>query len=655
MNFKCIFPLAGVAAGILAADTLFEGIFFPAVIIGCSILVWLFISYVSKDPQKALKFSSLHNIWILLLFMGIGSFDYDQMSRPNISGEINDRKCLIKGRIDDVKYLSEGDRFKLNVLSIKTSSGENIPQRNLNVLVSTDGFIAEKGDLISFETTLSPIKDLSYAHRLKHRGIFYQCKVKSTEIKKTGEASSFSLFFHHLRQKLISEIENSSLQRPTSDFLISFILGEKSLLPQPSKTILSSAGMAHILALSGMHVAIILSILVALLFPLSLLGYPKTGRIIAILLIWVYVVLTGSSPSTVRAAIMASFLAGAILLERKNIALNALMMATLLILLLNPLNLWDIGLQLSFLCVASILIFKEKLNPVDHHAHPHLYKFTDAVLITLICTLSTWMLIAYYFGNIPLMFLPSNVILLPLLPLFTAFALIYIFLLSIGIDAFFIAKFLDFFHNIFLLSADTLSLSGNANLNINVPGVSVALWIAALVCAAIFIHTQKIFAKKFNIFSGSLLLILSVTFIFFNEEASAQNIKFLHSFTKTEVHHSRQQATLKYSFPRRSISKLNTSDFDIIFIDRKINNNSLHQIKEFFNNLTPNFLLIGSNADINQIAEILKEKENMTISKLVLHSGVGKNKKTELLRLLDEKHWDKIYSLRDNGSLVFDL
>ena len=83
---------------------------------------------------------------------------------------------------------------------------------------------------------------------------------------------------------------------------------------------------------------------------------------------------------------------------------NALLAACLVILLMDPSAVYDVGLQLSFLSVASILLFVSQLNPINRHLHPRLHLITSSILVSLVATLSTWVLVSYYFKRIPILF-----------------------------------------------------------------------------------------------------------------------------------------------------------------------------------------------------------------------------------------------------------
>lgn len=647
-----LFPLLGLASGIFLNAELIPGIAFATIALAIAFFIWIIVYTLTKNPLKGPKYTRLHLVWVFFLFLGLGALDFNFRSSFHLDEEIDGRNLTFTGKVTDIKYLSDGDRLQVEIKGVNDSLGRRIGVSNLSMLVKTDGFLVSKGNLISFRGKANKISNIGkFENSLLHRGISYRANIKQNRISVTGEDNSIFSPFERLKESIIIRIEKSSLNRDTGDFLTSILLGDKTFLRDDTRQTLSSAGMAHVLALSGMHVGIILSILLALLFPLSLAGYPKTRYLIAILFLWIYVAITGGAPSTVRAAIMATLLLGAILLERKNGALNSLMVAAFLILLISPYALWDIGFQLSFLCVLGIILFVRKVNPIDHRKHPVTYRVVEAICVTTVATLFTWTVTAYYFGTVPLLFLLSNFILLPLLPAFVGAGLLYILLLIIGIDFIFPARLLDYFHDFFVGTADKLSFSGSAVLNMEIPLFSVILWLLSLLFIAFSIYSITRRKAVYAFVSAGVMLIVSVTLMITLENTSKESLKFKHGFAEIIVQHKGADKINNLSFPRRSISSVSTPDFQIITIDAPLRADALQDIKPG-NKPYPLFIIAGSEADFNQIADLMN---GGNVNKVILHSGVGKNKKAELLRLIDESDFDKVYSLRENGSLEFPL
>lgn len=654
MKLKFLFPLFGFIIGTLFASFGWVNLYAAGSILGLSLALWIGVTFLAKNPLNAFRFSNLHLIWITLLFIGLAAFDFDIRCKPSISQPIHDEKCRITGKIYEAYTSSQGDVFKVKVSSIKDSLG-NVGCSNITMLVRTDGFVGNKGDIIRFSASpreiSSSIKNKSYLSKLQHEGISYTASVGWDKINKIGSSSALSDYFERIREKITILIENSSLDKETSAFLISILLGDKTFLSSETRDTLNSAGMAHILSLSGMHVAIMLTIFFSLLYPLSFLGWYRSRKIIALILLWGFVLLTGAAPSTVRAAIMASFIIVAFILERKNSALNALLVATLFILMYNPFYLWDVGLQLSFLCVASIIIFTNKLNPIDHHTHPKGYKIVNLTLVTIITSFTTWTLVAYYFHTIPLLFLPANFLLLPLLPIFVFLGALYVILLSLGIDFVWLAKALDLYQVLLVGTSDFLSLSGKAVINYSIKPLTVILWLIGILGLALTLYSKTPQFRKMATYSSTGLLLLAVSSIFLKDSPSQRTLLFSHSFTKMEAHLLADDNSTHLEFPRNKISSTKFKDIHILAVDTPATKELLPSLNSY-NRAKYRFLIIGPGADLSQIAHLVS---NFSFSKIFIHSGIGDKKKMEFLHLIDSSLWDIIHPLREKGSLEITL
>lgn len=646
---KFLFPLIGLISGIFISSECFPELWFSLVCIGIALTVWSILTIISKNPAKGIKYQSWHNLWIILLFTGIGAADYVFNKPQEINSKLLELPLECEGNIEEIRYSTNGDRF---IVSLDKISGKNlgtIEPKNVKVLLNTDGFVGTKGDVIRFKGILRKIISdnlgtIHYSYLIR-QGISLFSNIKYSNIEIIGRDKNIGTFFAGLKDNLIISIENSSLQRDTAEFLISILLGDKSLLSMETRQTLTSAGMAHILALSGMHVAIILSIVLTLLFPLSLQGHHNIRRILAICIIWIYVIFTGCYPSTVRAALMATFLITAILLERKNSALNALFASVFIILAANPYYLWDTGLQLSFICVASILLFTSKFNPIDRHKHPATFKIVNIILISIITTACTWTLVSHYFGFVPLMFLPSNFLLLPLLPFFVATGLFYIVMLSLGVDLHLMATLLDKFQLFFIGGADILSFPDN--LQMSLPSLSVILWLAGILILVYTIHCYKQSHKYISLILAGVTFFFSVYFPFLHKESDNTKIRFVHNFSQLEVHLINSGSNSPIIFPRNTIAKAKAKGQNIISIDCKLSKNPISFENEILST-EKNILFIGANADLKQISELINSS---IFHKVILHTGIGKNQKEELMSYVEEEHWDKIQSLRDLGTL----
>ena len=136
---KFLFPLLGLATGIYVSADLFPGLLMPSLCIVLGVVIWFLITRLSKDPIKGKVLSPFHSLWIFLLFAGIGAINFHLFCAPKTDREIAGNLLCFQGKITDVKTLAEGDRFKINVQSIKNKEGQIYKISNINLLLKTDG------------------------------------------------------------------------------------------------------------------------------------------------------------------------------------------------------------------------------------------------------------------------------------------------------------------------------------------------------------------------------------------------------------------------------------------------------------------------------------------------------------------------------------
>ena len=655
MVYTFLIPLCGCAAGIWCSSELFTGYTFPAICFGMGFLFWVTARLLSRNFKEIRKVGTLHKIWIFFLFMGIGSIDFEGLCKVSTLTYPDKEQLNITGRIYECRSLASGDIFKLKINKITDSSGNNIDFRNAALLLKTDGLCAGINDIIEFKGVLHKFQaesehDKKYASLMHHEGIDYYAYIKSDNIIKKGKEKGLKEFFYNIRTKLIIMIEKSHLDRKTRNFMVSILLGDKTFLNHTQRDLFTYAGLGHILALSGLHVGIIFAIFSIIFSPIGLTGRNSLKKSLAIAFTWLYVALTGFSPSTVRAACMATFVILAFFTQRKNSALNALFAATLFILLFNPRTLWNLGLQLSFLSVLFIILLVEKFNVVDRHTHYRIYNFISLVLISCLASGVTWILAAYYFKNVPLLFLPANILILPFMPFFISGAILYVFLLSLNIDFSILRYLLDLFVTFLYDAVKFLSLNGESVINLGVEEAAVGLWLIGILALTISFYSKK--QLKFYLLPSSLVCLVS-TFLFIGIESPADNLslEIPYSFTNMEANIITGDKKHKLTFERNTLSKSSFEQLNLLSVDTPLTPEGLESLQNLEKGKI-NILFVGPRAEFSQIRTLANHE---FIYKVVLHSQIGNRMKEDLIGDLSEEAIEKIYSLRENGSFNLSL
>lgn len=215
-------------------------------------------------------------------------------------------------------------------------------------------------------------------------------------------------------------------------FLAAVFLGRRELLGQ-QRELFSSAGISHLLAISGLHIGLTSAIL---FFFLGFFSIPFRLRLgISSVFLYFYTFLSGASPSTLRAVIMYSVFSFSFFLKRRPNSFNSLGLAGLICLLIDPSMLFAVGFQLSFLAVFAILI-GYKLFPIKLFKRSFLSYLTQIFFCSLLVTIFIAPLASYYFGKVHILGIVYNVLMIP----FFTFILALNFLLLIFSPFTFIAQ-----------------------------------------------------------------------------------------------------------------------------------------------------------------------------------------------------------------------
>ena len=223
------------------------------------------------------------------------------------------------------------------------------------------------------------------------------------------------LFFLRLRHRLLTRLDSMEAERDAQGVVAAMALGDKSALTQDLKDIYAVTGASHVLALSGLHLGIIYSLLSLLLGGRKLITHHCS--LFTIIGIWAYVFLVGMPVSVVRAALMLSLYALLSLGHRDKMSVNTLAFAAIVLLMLNPLSLFDVGFQMSFMAVLSIIVWVPLLMGVfsaDYLQTHRIVRWIWAmVAVSVAAQMGVAPLIAYYFGRFSPWFLLTNFVAVP--------------------------------------------------------------------------------------------------------------------------------------------------------------------------------------------------------------------------------------------------
>ena len=273
---------------------------------------------------------------------------------------------------------------------------------------------AEPGQIVHFTGKLRPA-GTRYGEKYDYyysQGLYLIVNGKG-EVKVEEGGFSLRTLPTRINRKIASAAE-TFFPEDTAAFMKALMLGDKTDLYQDTAlyNAMSRAGITHIVAVSGMHIAFLVGLI------RLLLGATRKSSLLCIVLVWLFVLVTGGSPSTVRAAVMQTFLLFAPIVRRENDPLTSLSAALALILLSNPFAAASVSLQLSFAAIAGILCFAERINEALRALFPK--GAGSAALEYMIATAASSLsvmvftipLTALHFGSIALLSPFTNILVL---------------------------------------------------------------------------------------------------------------------------------------------------------------------------------------------------------------------------------------------------
>ncbi len=391
----------------------------PAILIG---LFWTLYGYLILRKKETPKLVPASLAYGMLFLLGI-LFSEIQKKRAAHSVDANLEFCD--------SYLARIEKYDV----AKPNSRENL----LEVLQIRDslGWHASRGKVLIYHKSRTPLlpgqvilvekspdkippplfpDEFDYRRFLARKDIHFRQFVgeKYVVVDSPGLASS-GYWLEKVRRSLAGIIEEKVPNPESRQIAVALLLGQTESLDREIRNAYVETGTMHILAVSGLHVGIIYAILI---FPLK--GIRLTPRhrklylLFVILLVWAYAVLTGFSPSVVRAAAMFSLFTAGQMRERRPSSWNVLAFSALIIVSMNPAVIFEVGFQLSYLAVAGILLLQPLILRWWLPSNRVLEYFWQMTAVSLAAQLATFPLSILYFHIFPSYFLLANLIIIPI-------------------------------------------------------------------------------------------------------------------------------------------------------------------------------------------------------------------------------------------------
>lgn len=286
-----------------------------------------------------------------------------------------------------------------------------------------------KKSLNNIDTTnTNDTKKSDYEKYLNGKGISGSFYLPSEKWRKISDAKGFSFtrLSHKVQKHLVGLFRQADIGNEELGVLAALTIGDKSLLDKETRNSYATTGASHVLAVSGLHVGVIFLVFTQLLAQILRGENTKKLRtVLALFFLWGFTFVSGLSPSVVRASIMLTIASFAILLGQQTQTYNAVFASAFFMLLYSPRYLFDVGFQLSYMAVLSILMFQKAIEAIVETHHPLTQKAWSLLSVSLSAQLGTLPLTLYYFHQTSNLFWLSGFIVIPLATVILYLAILF--------------------------------------------------------------------------------------------------------------------------------------------------------------------------------------------------------------------------------------
>ncbi|MBP7809633.1 MAG: ComEC family competence protein [Bacteroidia bacterium] len=504
--------------------------------------------------------------------------------------------------------------------------------------------------------------EFNYKEFLERKNIYYQSFIDANEITLLSKPTNFSLlnFGLEIKQKIKTAFESSSLNKEAAQLCIALLTGYDDEINSETINAFAHSGTLHVLSVSGLHTGILYAVLVFLLGVIDKHKQYKILHLIVITLsLWFFVLITGFSPPVLRAVIMLNLIAlGRFYYSYSSLhAVNILAVSAFVLLVFNPLLIFDTGFLLSYSAVLGILYFEPVFTALVNSRFSFINKIWQLTSVSLAAQITTLPITLFLFHQFPLWFIFSNLLVIPLCTIVMFLGILLLLKLS------FIAPVVNFcttliFNCIHLTDAPGIGYIDHIDF-----GWRDLSFLTAFIIATTFFIKQRTYVyatgatvllivwqlsslvevidKKssshlsiYQINKQSAVDLKNTQHVYFNANTSASNYSY----------HIKNNHTF-YNYP--SIESLN---YDFV----KSNRFSLLKLsaanqKALISFLKPDYLLVSDNLEVD---ESYFSAVNL---KLVIADGSNKYWNIKKLRSLCDKFAIPFHSTAEKGYLQLDL
>jgi len=430
-NQPFLLPLSGLICGILFSESFRmaedSGLKYWIGIVFLAVLIFLL--------RKKAVFPSV----VLSIFGIYGFLSSDLYNRwKPLPSNFVENEAIVSLKID--KIFRSSEKYKkysaqiLSVDSVRTKGNSTLlywTKQNPELFPTEE--IRVKTKLLNLQKPLNPY-GFDYSKYLERNGIHYTIFHNEgfEELKKPSGFVHWSAAF---KSKIHRQMIKNGYSKATADLVGAMLLGDRTEMDPEIEDDFRRTGVVHLLSISGLHVVMVYSIFMLLLYPLLYLKNGKNIRIItSLLLIWIFVTFVEFNPPVFRSGLMISIYYITILIKRKPNIYHTLMVSALILLLYNPNFLFDAGFLLSYSAVFFIVYFNPIYRKLLHPKSQISRRLIDFTGTTVSAQLGTLPFSVFFFHQTSGLFLAGNAVMIAASYLMVSGGMLTVILIVFGID-----------------------------------------------------------------------------------------------------------------------------------------------------------------------------------------------------------------------------
>ncbi|MCL5130081.1 ComEC/Rec2 family competence protein [Algibacter sp. L4_22] len=340
------------------------------------------------------------------------------------------------------------DKYVIDILQVNAQqtigkSLLNIKKDSLQLALRVDAVFSTKSSFQDLGYPLNPYQ-FDYQNYLEKKYIYHQLSLKQSELFPiSNDTHTLFGYANSIRESINLKLKRYHFKPDELAVINALFLGQRQDLSKEVYNDYKNAGAIHILAISGLHIGIILILLSWVFKPIERLKHGKLLKTILLLfLLWNFAVIAGLSASITRAVTMFSIVTIAANLKRPTNIYNTLAISVFLILLFKPLFIFDVGFQLSYMAVFAIVTIDPILYKLWQPQNKLVDIYWHTITVSIAAQFGIAPLLLYYFHQFAGLFLLSNIIIIPLLAIILGFGIVIILMASLNLLPQFLADIL---------------------------------------------------------------------------------------------------------------------------------------------------------------------------------------------------------------------